>query len=162
MTRSKSTLFATFVLLVLGIVLAACDGGGGGGGQQTSPSATSSQQAPSQQTSSEQASSRTTSTEASTQATGGSVAGIPYYQPSTLINESTGSTVLVTRDPISKVSAFYAAVVEQGGWNVISKTITSAGSSFTIKKSGTGASIAVGPGMAGWTTGIAISTYSSP
>ena len=69
--------------------------------------------------------------------------------------------MLGTREPIRKAAAFYADVVDTGDWNVVSRAVTQDGASFTIKKSGKGASIAVGKGIAGWPTAISISTYTS-
>lgn len=153
MTRYKPSIFTALVLVLLGSAVA-CGGGVEVTTEQSSPSATSSQSTPA-------SSSQSTPSGESSPGTGGSVEGIPYYQPSTLVSQSTGSTILGTQDPIRKVAAFYSHVVDTGGWTVVSRAVTQNGASFTIKKSGEGASIAVGRGTAGWRTGISISTYTS-
>ena len=153
MRRFKTIIFTALVMLVLGATAAACGGGDELATEQSSPSATASEE--------EAPPSQSAPAEDSSPATGGSVDGIPYYQPSTLISQSTGSTVLGTQDPIRKVAAFYANVVDTGDWTVVSRAVTQDGASFTIKKSGKGASIAVGRGMDDWPTAISISTYTS-
>ena len=154
MKRNKPRIFTALVLVLFGSVAVACGGGVELTTEQDSPSATSSQSTPASP-------SQSTPDGESSPATGGSVEGIPYYQPSTLVSQSTGSTILGTQDPISKVAAFYSHVVDTGGWTVVSRAVTQNGASFTIKKSGKGASIAVGRGTGRWRTAISISTYTS-
>lgn len=93
--------------------------------------------------------------------TGQSVAGVPFYQPSTTVSQAVGSVVLSSPDPVPKVSAFYVNAVGKGGWTTVSKSITQYSASLTVKKAGQGASISVAPG-AGTGTVITISTYPSP
>jgi hypothetical protein len=84
--------------------------------------------------------------------------GLPNYQPSTVVSESTGSTVLRTPDPIDKVTAYYVNLVDTGGWQTVSRSITSRSASLVVKKSHQGASISISPGP-GSQTLISISTY---
>lgn len=154
MKRDNFRIRTALVLVLLGAALVACGGSVEETAEQSSPSASASQSSPASPAQSAPGGE-------SSPAVGGSVEGIPYYQPSTLVSQSTGSTILGTQDPISEVAAFYSHVVDTGGWTVVSRAVTPDGASFTIKKSGKGASIAVGPGTAGWRTGISISTYTS-
>jgi hypothetical protein len=153
MRRFKTSIFTALVMLVLGAASAACDQGVELATEQSTPSATASQE--------EGAPSQSAPAEDSGQAAEGSVDGIPYYQPSTLVSQSTGSIVLGTKDSIREVAAFYADVVDTGDWTVVSRAVAPDGAAFTIKKSGKGASIAVGSGIGGWPTAISISTYTS-
>jgi hypothetical protein len=89
-----------------------------------------------------------------------SATDIPEYQPSTVVSKAAGSTVLHSRDPIDKVSAFYLDFVNAGGWQTVSKSTTPYSTSLTIKKPGKGASISIAPTQGG--TVISISTYPMP
>lgn len=153
MIISSRILFGSVGALVIGIGVTACGGGGSSSGTAATSTATSA------------AASRTTSTvtsaEPTTTATATSAAGeIPIYQPSTLVSQSMGSTVLSSTDSVGKVSDFYLAAVDKGGWQIVSKSVTPYSASLTVKRSGRGASISIatsGPG-----TVISISTYPSP
>ncbi|MGZ4523133.1 MAG: hypothetical protein ACXVXP_14415 [Mycobacteriaceae bacterium] len=153
MIISSRILFGSVGALVIGIGVTACGGGGSSSGTAATSTTTSA------------AASRTTSTvtsaEPTTTATATSAAGeIPIYQPSTLVSQSMGSTVLSSTDSVGKVSDFYLAAVDKGGWQIVSKSVTAYSASLTVKRSGRGASISIatsGPG-----TVISISTYPSP
>ncbi|MFZ2174082.1 MAG: hypothetical protein WAW17_08630 [Rhodococcus sp. (in: high G+C Gram-positive bacteria)] len=84
---------------------------------------------------------------------------IPIYQPSSLVSQAIGSTVLTSADPIEKISDFYVDAVEKGGWETVSKSVTRYSTNLTVKKSGQGASISIAPSGEG--TVISISTYPS-
>jgi hypothetical protein len=88
-----------------------------------------------------------------------SEAGLPNYQPSTVVSESRGATVLRTSDPIDKVSAYYINLIDTGGWQAVSQTVTGHAANLVVKKSGQGASITISSNPAGPQTLIVISTY---
>jgi hypothetical protein len=87
-------------------------------------------------------------------------AGIPLYQPSTVVSQAAGSTVLHTPDPVAKVEDFYEEAIERGGWQVVSKSSTDYSANYVVRKAGQGATISVAqtPG-AGPAIVISISTY---
>lgn len=87
----------------------------------------------------------------------GSIAGIPFYQPASIVSEGGGSALLASPDPVTKVSDYYIRVVDAGGWTTVSKSITSWSGNLTIKKSGQGATISVSQSGSG--SVISISTY---
>ncbi len=132
--------------IVVALAMTACNRGGA---PATPPAAT---------TSAATTSAATTTATAPSTTTG----GIPPYQPSTVTSQATGSTVLLTPDPVGKVRDFYQHVIEQGGWQVVSQTAAGPTASFVVKKSGQGASIAVAPTPNGAQTVISISTYPAP
>lgn len=74
-----------------------------------------------------------------------------------MLTESPGSRTLRTNDPVSRVAAFYTRELERGGWTFVSRSVTPASASFTVKRSGQGATIAVSKAQQG--SGISISTY---
>ena len=88
-----------------------------------------------------------------------SEAGLPNDQPSTVVSESRGATVLRTSDPIDKVSAYYINLIDTGGWQAVSRTVTGHAANLVVKKSGQGASITISSNPAGPQTLIVISTY---
>lgn len=86
--------------------------------------------------------------------------GIPLYKPSETVSDVSGSTVLKSPDSVEQVSKFYGDWVEKANWDTVSRSSSSASASYTIKKSGDGATIAIS--TAGSDTIISISTYPSP
>jgi len=86
-------------------------------------------------------------------------AGLPEYQPSTVVSESRGSTVLRTSDPIDKVSAYYIELIETGGWQTVSRTVTGHAANLVVKKSGQGAAITISSNPARPQTLIVVATY---
>lgn len=88
-------------------------------------------------------------------------AGLPNYQPSTVVSESRGSTVLRTSDPIDKVSAYYINLIDTGGWQTVSRTVTGHAANLVVKKSGQGASITISSNSSGPQTLMVVATYPS-
>ena len=86
-------------------------------------------------------------------------AGLPNYQPSTVVSESRGATVLRTSDPIDKVSAYYINLIDTGGWQTVSRTVTGQATNLVVKKSGQGASIAISSNPAGPQTLMVVAIY---
>jgi hypothetical protein len=86
-------------------------------------------------------------------------AGLPNYQPSTVVSESRGATVLRTSDPIDKVSAYYINLIDTGGWQTVSRTVTGHAANLVVKKSGQGAAITISSNPAGPQTLIVVATY---
>jgi hypothetical protein len=86
--------------------------------------------------------------------------GIPIYEPSDVVSEETGSTVLTSPDSVDEISQFYLDFVEREDWETVSETVRDDGASLTIRKDGDGATIAIGPHDPD--TLISISTYASP
>lgn len=86
--------------------------------------------------------------------------GIPFYQPSTIVSQTSDSAVLSSSGQVSKVTAFYVHVVDTEGWTVVSKSITAHSGNLTIKKSGHGATISISPSGSG--TVVSITTYPTP
>jgi len=86
-------------------------------------------------------------------------AGLPQYQPSTVVSESRGSTVLRTSDPIDKVSAYYIDLIDTGGWQTVSRTVTGHAANLVVKKSGQGAAITISSNPAGPRTLIVVASY---
>ena len=82
---------------------------------------------------------------------------IPDYRPSTVVSRSASSTVLTSPDSVGKIGAFYRDALAQGGWQVTSSSTSAYHASFTVHRSGEGASISVYPRGSG--SGISISTY---
>lgn len=158
MIISSRILFGSVGALVIGIGVTACGGGGSSSGTAATSTTTS---AAASRTTSTVTSAEPTTTATATATSAESAAGeIPIYQPSTLVSQATGSTVLSSTDSVGKVSDFYLAAVDKGGWQIVSKSVTAYSASLTVKRSGRGASISIatsGPG-----TVISISTYPSP
>lgn len=88
-------------------------------------------------------------------------AGIPKYQPSTVVTETVGSTVLTTPDSVEQVEKFYADFINRDGWQTVSHASTGSSANFTIKKSGKGANISIAS-TGGSETTVSLSTYPSP
>lgn len=86
--------------------------------------------------------------------------GIPTYDPSDVVSEAAGSTILKTPDSVDDVYKFYDDWVQKEDWDVVSRTSTGSAANLTIKKSGDGATIAIS--TTGSDTLISISTYPSP
>jgi len=85
------------------------------------------------------------------------IAGIPFYQPSHVVNHTSRSALLTSPDSVTTVSDYYVKVVERDGWTTVSKSITHYSGNLTIKKSGEGASISVAPSGSG--SRISIAAY---
>lgn len=98
--------------------------------------------------------------DAATASAGGAIAGVPLYQPSTIVSQINGAVVLRSPDPVAKVTAFYMDAVDKGGWNSVSKTITNYNRNLTVERPGHGANISISPSGSG--SLISISTYSIP
>jgi hypothetical protein len=88
---------------------------------------------------------------------GGSVQGVPFYQPSTVRSHVGDSATLTSPDSVTKVSDFYVNVADKAGWTIQSKSVSPFNGNLTIKKSDRGATISVAPSGAG--SLITISTY---
>lgn len=166
MTGSRGMRLPVVAALVLALGAAACSTSTSVPSPATSPPATSSPEAAPLTSETPHEGTEATSSPATSsgesEASPSSVDGIPIYQPSTLVSQATGSTVLRTPDPIDKVGAYYVNFVDTNGWQTVSRTVTQNAASLTVKKSGRGASIAVGRDPQGGTqTVIAISTYPS-
>jgi hypothetical protein len=86
-------------------------------------------------------------------------AGLPNDQPSTVVSESRGATVLRTSDPIDKVSAYYINLIDTGGWQAVSRTVTGQATNLVVKKSGQGASITISSNPAGPQTLMVVAIY---
>lgn len=84
-------------------------------------------------------------------------ARLPDYQPSKVVSKTSASTVLESSDPVRTIGEFYAGVLAQGGWRVISSSVGSHHASFTASRGDQGASISVYPRGGG--SGISVSTY---
>ncbi len=104
--------------------------------------------------------SATSASAPATSSASASIAGIPFYQPSSTVSQTGSSAVLTSPDPVTKVTAYYVNVADTGGWTTVSRSITSYSGNLTIKKPGQGATISVAPSGAG--SVISISTYPAP
>lgn len=99
----------------------------------------------------------TTNTAPPTASAPGSIASIPFYQPSNVVSQTGGSALLTSPDPVAKVSAFYVDMANSGSWTTVSKSVTPYNGNLTIRRPGEGATISVSPSGPGST--ISISTY---
>ncbi|TVT22757.1 hypothetical protein FNH05_33310 [Amycolatopsis rhizosphaerae] len=70
--------------------------------------------------------------------------------------------MLRTGDPVERVKEFYDQAIEQGGWQVVSKTEAGGTAAYVVKKQGQGASVSLSPAPGDGQTLISISTYPSP
>lgn len=80
------------------------------------------------------------------------------YKPSSVESDSGGTQTITSPDPVSKLSDFYAAELEKGGWNIVSKSVTGSSANYTATRGGEGVSISVY--TAGSGSGATISVYS--
>lgn len=99
----------------------------------------------------------TTATAAPTESPGGSIAGIPFYQPSHVVSHAEQTALLSSPDSVSKVNGFYVSELNRGGWTTLNKSTSSYHGSFTIRKSTQGANLSIYPSGSG--SRISISTY---
>ena len=77
--------------------------------------------------------------------------GLPVYEPSNQVSKAPGSLVLTSPDSVEKVGQFYTDAVEDGGWDIVSETVSRFAASI---------SVSVAPGPEG--SVISISSYPSP
>lgn len=98
-----------------------------------------------------------TSTRPAATSTSGSIAGIPFYQPSHVVHRTARSALLTSPDSLAKVIAFYVNEVDTGGWTTVSNSITAYSGNLTIKKAGQGAAISISPSGSG--SRVSISAY---
>lgn len=96
-------------------------------------------------------------TATATESPSGSIAGVPFYKPSSLESHTDRTALLSTPDSVSKVNAFYLSELGGHGWTTLSKSTSAYHGNFTIKKSTEGANISVYPSGSG--SRINISTY---
>lgn len=84
--------------------------------------------------------------------------GIPLYHPST-VTSRTGDfhAILSSPHPAGIVEHFYAKVLAHGGWRVVSHASGPGRATFSARRDGFGATIAIYHNLNA--TGISISTY---
>jgi hypothetical protein len=92
----------------------------------------------------------------SSTAAGRPTATLPAYQPAT-VTGLRSSTVLRSPDPVAKVSAFYVAALERGGWRTTSSNLGGGTASMVARKGAEGVTITITP--AGRGSSIAVETY---
>jgi predicted cupin superfamily sugar epimerase len=85
---------------------------------------------------------------------------VPVYQPSAILSEGPTSIRVISDNSVTQVGAYYASTFRSGGWVIVSKTVTPYSASFTVKKSGQAATVAVYPNGAG--SAVLISSYTLP
>ena len=100
--------------------------------------------------------SSTGSTAPSSTAAGRPTATLPAYQPAT-VTGLRSSTVLRSPDPVAKVSAFYVAALERGGWRTASSRLGGTSARLVARKGAEGVTITITP--AGRGSSIAVETY---
>ena len=83
-------------------------------------------------------------------------ATLPAYQPATVAGLRS-STVLRSPDPVAKVSAFYVAALERGGWRTTSSNLGGRSARLVARKGAEGVTITISP--AGRGSSIAVATY---
>jgi hypothetical protein len=83
---------------------------------------------------------------------------LPIYQPSRLISQASGSTVVRSPDSVAKVGAFYADALAKGGWKIISSSRSAYSANFTARRGTQGTTIAISS-ISGSGSVISISTY---
>jgi hypothetical protein len=86
-------------------------------------------------------------------------AGIPESQPSKVVLKSKllGTVVLKSPDSVSRVGDFYKDALADGGWELTSSSRSRYHASFTVRRTGEGASVSVYPLPSG--SGISISRH---
>jgi hypothetical protein len=91
-----------------------------------------------------------------------STSALPTYQPSKTVSQtqafSSSTYVLLTRDPLERVSAFYRDALDQGGWHIVSATGALPWSTHLIaKRDKQGATIQISSTGVG--SSISVTTY---
>jgi hypothetical protein len=84
-------------------------------------------------------------------------ATLPAYQPSRVVSSGGGSAYLVSPDPVSKVSGFYAQVLSKDGWQLVSRNVSSHGAELVGKRQAQGARVQIFSAGRGST--ILVATY---
>jgi hypothetical protein len=147
------------VIAALGLLIAA--GAAVAGCSSTFTSTPEAQQATSRQaTSSAPAQTSSGRAQAPTQAAKAPVAAagdVADYQPSEVLTQTSHYTLLHTSDGVSTVTSFYDSQFANGGWTIVSKYAGPYSGTFTVRKSGHGASVSIYP--VGGGSSISISTY---
>jgi hypothetical protein len=100
--------------------------------------------------------SSTGSTAPSSTAAGRPTATLPAYQPAT-VTGLRSSTALRSPDPVAKVSAFYVAALERGGWRTLSSQLGGTSARLVARKGAEGVTITITP--AGRGSSIAVETH---
>jgi hypothetical protein len=70
-------------------------------------------------------------------------ATLPTYQPSQVVSSGGGSAYLLSPDPVSKVSGFYAQVLSKDGWQLVSRHVSSHGAELVAKRQAQGARVQI-------------------
>jgi hypothetical protein len=143
-TAGTRTLASVTVAALMAAGVAAC--GASVGGSAPSPAKTAAASAPA---------SGASDTSAGTSAS--PTGKLPAYHPSTVVSESSSTTVLKSPDSVSKIGAFYRNALANGGWDTTSSSMGSFHASFTAHRAHEGVSISVYPRFGG--AGISISRY---
>jgi hypothetical protein len=87
-----------------------------------------------------------------------SLDGVPVYQPSAVLSQAPTSLRIISEESVTHVGAYYTSTFAGRGWVILSRTITPYGASFTVKKNGRTATVAVSPYGAGSAVLISSST----
>lgn len=82
---------------------------------------------------------------------------IPMYPGATVVNRSTGYTLLRSNDSVSTVGSFYVDTLAKEGWQTISKYQGRWSVNVTAKRGHEGVTVQVNPSGSG--TDISIATY---
>jgi hypothetical protein len=83
---------------------------------------------------------------------------LPTYEPSTVVNQETGSATWTSPDSVSKIAAFYVDALANGGWQTVSKNTSFPYSGNLIgKRAGEGVAVTVA--ATGRGSLIHVSTY---
>jgi hypothetical protein len=81
---------------------------------------------------------------ARTAARPGTAAGsLPAYQPSKVVSEASGHTLLSTADSVSKVTRFYENALKDQGWRIVSTAKTAARATIVAMHGTRGAGILI-------------------
>jgi hypothetical protein len=70
-------------------------------------------------------------------------AALPAYQPSRVVSSGYGSAYLISPDPVSKVSGFYAQVLSKDGWQLVTRNVSSHGAELVGKRQAQGARVQI-------------------
>lgn len=158
MNRRTRTLVSALAASAIGVVAAGC-----GSDSSSSDTSTATTGAVSAETASPTSDDDTASPSGSADddnSGADTFGGLPVYEPSNQVSKAPGSLVLTSPDSVEKVGQFYTDAVEDGGWDIVSETVSRFAASITVTKDGSGASISVAPGPEG--SVISISSYPSP
>ena len=84
-------------------------------------------------------------------------ATLPAYQPSRVVSSGGGSAYLLSPDPVGQVSGFYAQVLSKGGWQLVSRHVSSHGAELVGKRQAQGARVQIF--SAGHGSAILVASY---